>query len=184
MQASLYQLFNADECKIPWERDSTHTQYINKEKSVQSKTISQRNPYHLITKCIHFTACDRKAAKRENLWITLVCCHSNMGNISKSLCLWHDGIMVDECRSAIFDITAYGLYSMASLFTRGQVVFPDNQTISSTAPWWRWYTAYTTTTCMMWWELAKRSRRPGIHFSGTRRAPTNPPSTANKSCQI
>lgn len=37
-------------------------------------------------------------------------------------------------RSAIFDITANGLYSIASLCTRVQVVFLDNQTISSTAP--------------------------------------------------
>lgn len=60
--------------------------------------------------------------------------------------------------------------------------FLESHMRSSMAPWCRWYTAHTTTTCMMWWELANMSRRPGIHFSGILIAPTKPPNTARKSC--
>ena len=58
----------------------------------------------------------------------------------------------------------------------------DSHNISSMAPLWTWYTAYTTTICIIWCEFAMKSNLPGIHFSGILKAPMKPPTTATKSC--
>ena len=59
-----------------------------------------------------------------------------------------------------------------------------SQIMSSLAALCMCTTATSTSTCIMWCELNQKSKRPGNHFSGIRRAPMIPPKMATPSCFI